>query len=530
MYKDVCKRISAFMLTVCLIVTMVEWPTTVWAGQGTVNTYRNGDGVLAGAPCENQAVAAVFTADRNADGAELLESIDFYAHVDDGGKATATVEYYKDVKGMAPDAGTRIFQKEVSVKEGKNTYSAGLANQVMENGSRFSVIVRLSGASFYVYGGTAEGESYILGNAGWQDMYTVNGSCAAINAYTYDVTAASGRSSSNAAKQVAPQSSNVKKSAAAALNKNSMTIGEGWTDQDLTLQNATGTVTWVSGNEAVAKVSSTGNPATIEGVAAGSTTITATYAGESYTCNLTVTPNLSEDAVTVSPENPVYNGGQQIPSVAVQVGDTILKENDQYQLSYAQMVGGAAATFDPATDTTALVNAGTYYLYITGQNGYSGKIQKEYVIARKDISDAAVEVTLQDNIDWDKVLADAAADPDNASAILAACIQEVKDTARADADAVDGVKNLVEGTDYTISLSKTGRGITLTGTGNYTGERYCGAPRNAADANVVFDKTSYVYTGSEWTPAFQLLVDGETISQADYDAVYSDKDLLSRRL
>ena len=32
------------------------------------------------------------------------------------------------------------------------------------------------------------------------------------------------------------------------------------------------------------------------------------------------------------------------------------------------MVGGAAATFDPATDTTALVNAGTYYLYITGQN------------------------------------------------------------------------------------------------------------------------------------------------------------------
>ena len=522
MYKDVCKRISAFMLTVCLIVTMVEWPTTVWAGQGTVNTYRNGDGVLAGAPCEAQAVAAVFTANRNADGAELLDSIDFYAHVDDGSKATATVEYYKDVEGMAPDAGTSIFQKEVSVKEGKNTYSAGLANQVMENGSRFSVIVRLSGASFYVYGGTAEGESYILGNAGWQDMYTANGSCAAVIAYTYDVTATSGRSSSNAADQAALQSSNVKRSAAVALNKNSMTIGAGWTDQDLTLQNATGTVTWVSGNEAVAKVSSTGNPATIEGVAAGSTTITATYAGESYACNLTVTPNLSEDAVTVSPENPVYNGGQQIPSVAVQVGDTILKENDQYQLSYAQMVGGAAATFDPATDTTALVNAGTYYLYITGQNGYSGKIQKEYVIAQKDISDAAVEVTLQDNIDWDKVLADAAADPDNASATLTSCIKEVKDTARTDADAVDGVKNLVEGTDYTISLSKTGRGITLTGTGNYTGERYCGAPRNAADANVVFDKTSYVYTGNEWTPAFQLLVDGETISQADYDAVYSD--------
>ena len=61
------------------------------------------------------------------------------------------------------------------------------------------------------------------------------------------------RVSSNAADQAALQSSNVKQSAAVALNKNSMTIGEGWTDQDLTLQNATGTVTWVSGNEAVAK-------------------------------------------------------------------------------------------------------------------------------------------------------------------------------------------------------------------------------------------------------------------------------------
>lgn len=84
-------------------------------------------------------------------------------------------------------------------------------------------------------------------------MYTANGSCAAVIAYTYDVTATSGRSSSNAADQAALQSSNVKQSAAVALNKNSMTIGEGWTDQDLTLQNATGTVTWVSGNEAVAK-------------------------------------------------------------------------------------------------------------------------------------------------------------------------------------------------------------------------------------------------------------------------------------
>lgn len=136
MYKDVCKRISAFMLTVCLIVTMVEWPTTVWAGQGTVNTYRNGDGVLAGAPCEAQAVAAVFTADRNADGAELLDSIDFYAHVDDGSKATAIVEYYKDVEGMAPDAGTSFSKKKS--REGRKEYLFRRAGE-SGNGEWFQV-------------------------------------------------------------------------------------------------------------------------------------------------------------------------------------------------------------------------------------------------------------------------------------------------------------------------------------------------------------------------------------------------------
>ncbi len=149
----------------------------------------------------------------------------------------------------------RAFSKKRSQREGRKEYLFRRAGESGNgyNGSRFSVIVRLSGASFLCIWRYGRGESYILGNAGWQDMYTVNGSCAAVIAYTYDVTAASGRSSSNAADQAALQSSNVKQSAAVALNKNSMTIGEGWTDQDLTLQNATGTVTWVSGNEAVAK-------------------------------------------------------------------------------------------------------------------------------------------------------------------------------------------------------------------------------------------------------------------------------------
>ena len=71
MYKDVWKRIWAFVMMLCLVVTMVEWPTTVYAAQGTVNTYQNGNGALDSEPYAATTVAAVFTANRNADGAEL---------------------------------------------------------------------------------------------------------------------------------------------------------------------------------------------------------------------------------------------------------------------------------------------------------------------------------------------------------------------------------------------------------------------------------------------------------------------------
>lgn len=518
MYKDVWKRIWAFVMMLCLVVTMVEWPTTVYAAQGTVNTYQNGNGALDSEPYAATTVAAVFTANRNADGAELLDSIDFYAHVEGGGQATATVAYSKDLTSAAPDSGTVVFQEVMSVAEGKNTYSAGLANQVMTNGSAFSVMITLQGASFYTYGGTETGQSYVLNN-GWQDMYTSGGKCAAITAYTYNVTETAPRKSpsANTSAQNAAAAPNAQSSDPMYLNKSDMMMAVDWVDTDLTLLNATGRVTWSSENASIAEVSGNGSTATVRGTGLGTTIINATCDGQTFPCTITVTPKIEEDSIALAPENSVYNGGQQVPAVSVEVGGYTLTYIEHYQIFYRMNSAGGIVDLFPATDTSAFVNAGTYYVLIIGQNGYSSSADclKTYMIEPKDVSDASIEVKLKENIDWDAKLAGSPTEAE-----LVDCFEYVKDNGRV--DGVDGEKVLTPGTDYTLAVGEDGKSIILTGMGNYAGKRYCGAPRSLTEAVITFDKSGYVYTGKKWTPAPQVTVDGVTLSQSDYDVVYAD--------
>lgn len=517
MYKDVCKRVWAFLLTVCLVMTMVEWPTTIWAATGgAANTYQNGNGTLEAQPYEAATVAAVFTVNQNAGGAELLDSIEFYAHVDESGQgATATVAYCMDLTGSAPDSGTFIFQKEMSVVEGKNTCNAELANQVMTYGSSFSIMITLSGASFYTYGGTAAGQSYVSDN-GWQDMYS-SGKCAAIRAYTYNVSQAASRS---AASQNTTTQSNASvwsarsSSDPMSLNKSNMMMAVGWVDTDLTLLNATGTVKWISADESIVSVSGSGSTASVMGVALGSTTVTAECDGETFSCDVTVTPKIEADSITLAPENTVYNGSQQVPGVTVQVGENTLTYPQHYQIYYRQVTdAGTTVDLYPSTDLTAFVNAGTYYISVVGQNGYSGSYQKTYTIGTKEVSDASIEVKMLDNVDWNTVLTDGVADPSK----LNDCFEYVRDNGR-----TDGVTDLTYGTDYTLAVGEDGMSIILSGIGNYSGNRYCGAPRSLTEAEIVFDKDEYVYTGKEWTPALHVVVDGVTLSASDYDVQYEN--------
>lgn len=521
MYKDVWKRIWAFMMMVCLIVTMVEWPTTVSAAQGTVNIYQSGSGAMDTDPYAATTVAAVFTANQNADGAELLDSIEFYAHVDGGASATATVAYCMNLTSAAPDSGTLVFQKEISVTEGKNTYSAGMANQVMQNGSAFSVMITLSGASFYTYGQAGVGQSYVL-NGGWQDMSSV-GKNAAITAYTYDVTETASRRSASASTsaQSAAATPSVQSSDPMYLNKSNLMMAVEWVDTDLTLLNASGNVKWTSQDANVAEVSGSGSSATVRGVGLGSTTITAECDGQTFPCNITVTPKLEEDSIALSPESAVYNGGQQVPGVTVQVGENTLTYTEHYQIFYRQNTDAGMAELFPSTDPSVFVNAGTYYVQVVGQNGYSGTYQKTYAIATKEVSDASIEVKLKDGIDWDAKLLEGGTDPSK----LQECFEYVRDNGR-----VEGTVDLVYGTDYELAVGADQMSISLNGIGNYSGSRYCGAPRSLTDAEIVFDKNEYIYTGKEWTPAIQVTVDGVTLSQSDYDVVYENNILANDTL
>lgn len=513
MYKDVWKRIWAFMMMVCLIVTMVEWPTTVSAAQGTVNTYQSGSGEMV--VSDATAMAAVFTANQNADGAEVLDSIEFYAHVEPGTSATATVAYCKDLTGMAPDSSRPVFQEQISVTEGKNTYIAGLKNQVMEHGSAFSVMVTLSGASFYVYNGAGTGQSYVL-NGGWQDMSSV-GKNAAITAYTYDVTQTAPRKSPsrNAAAQSVDATPSAQSNAPMNLNKSNMMMAIDWVDTDLTLLNATGNVKWTSENPGVAEVSGNGKTATVMGIGLGSTVIKAECDGQTFPCNITVTPKITEDSIALAPESAIYNGAQQVPGVTVQVGEHTLVYPEHYQIVY-RLNDTAMTQVFPETNPAVFVDAGTYYVVVTGENSYSGTYSKTYTIAAKEVSDASIEVKLVDGIDWSAKLAEGATDPSK----LQDCLTYVRDTGRTDGSGNPVV--LTYGTDYDLAVSEDGMGINLNGKGNYGGSRYVGAPRPLSEAEIVFDKSEYIYTGTKWTPAFQVTVGGVTLSQSDYDVVYEN--------
>ena len=346
-------------------------------------------------------------------------------------------------------------------------------------------------------------------------MYTSGGKCAAITAYTYNVTETAPRKSpsANTSAQNAAAAPNAQSSDPMYLNKSDMMMAVDWVDKDLTLLNATERVTWSSENASVAEVSGNGSTATVRGTGLGTTTINAMCDGQTFPCTITVTPKIEEDSITLAPEKSVYNGGQQVPAVSVEVGGYTLTYIEHYQIFYRRMNAGNIEDLFPANDQS-FVDAGTYYVQIIGQNGYSSSAacQKTYMIEPKDVSDASIEVKLKDGINWDAVLTN---NPDEAT--LKGYVDYVKDNGR-----VDGVTDLVLGTDYTLAVGQDGKSIILTGMGNYAGNRYCGAPRSLTEAVITFDKSGYVYTGKKWTPALQVTVDGVTLSQSDYDVVYPD--------
>lgn len=520
MYKDVWKRILAFMMAACLVVTLVEWPDRVQAADGgSYYTYQYGDGNPSD-PLEVNTVAAVFTAGQNESGEEeILDGIELDVHLNEGGSGKATVAFYTDLQGGIPDSGNwQWVTPGIELQEGTNRIAAGEETRLAK-GTTFAVVITLQGASVGTYAGT--GQTYIKQENGWLDMSS-NGACAAIKVITRNDAAGAGEETQDAAngfnewfaafsaeREQANATAGVQffSTGDTALNKNDMTIAVGWVG-NITLNNAHGNVTWNVADSSIVEISGEGDTARITGKMIGETTITATDEDASFTCKVKVTPSFDDAQLSVVPESAVYNGAQQIPQITVTAGDTVLKENDAYQVEYGQMLDGQA-TLISIQDSNALVDAGTYYINVKAQplNGYSGSKNVQYIIEPKDIADASIEVAF-DAEQWK-------------TQQTIDCVGDITDTARNEI-LVKGTADSADG-DYYLELTTNENGetgISIVGKGNYTGTSFYGTPKSLADAQVTLNQSEYVYTGTEWHPVVTVAVDGKIISAADFDVIY----------
>ena len=179
-------------MTLCLVVTLVQWPTTVKAeGTKTWHTYQYG-GEGEASQVEVKTAAAVFTANQNADGGnEILERISFDVHTqEEASGVKATVSYYVNPAEGIPDAGQFVGSEEVyQLTEGTNSVEFNIDSVELEPGTAFSVIVTLEGegVSFYADEGNGSGKTYVKAEDGaWKDMAS-EGKYLTIQAITYDV-------------------------------------------------------------------------------------------------------------------------------------------------------------------------------------------------------------------------------------------------------------------------------------------------------------------------------------------------------
>lgn len=179
--------------------------------------------------------------------------------------------------------------------------------------------------------------------------------------------------------------------------------------------------------------------------------------------------------------------------VTVKIGETLLKAETDYTISYENNVDVGNAT-----------------LIITGAGNYGGVCKAEFEIIQKDISEKDV------------------------------VLNGFKEQLGFNGEAVEQKVTLTYGTitlktpeDYTVQyISNDAIGtaqMILTGTGNYTGsitKQFAIVQRSVADENLKIDgdwSSTYTYTGEEIRPNPTLSIDGVVLKAGeDYELSYTD--------
>ena len=242
------------------------------------------------------------------------------------------------------------------------------------------------------------------------------------------------------------------------------------------------------------EVSYEGNTDT--GEATATITGTGNYSGELETTFEIVQKDISEESTSLTIEpipDQVYTGEEIEPEIVVKDSGKVLTEGEDYEVSY--------------TDNTV---AGTATVTVNGKGNYTGEMETTFEIVEKDISEEGAGLTI-DPIP-DQTYTGAEIEPEIV----------VK----------DGGKVLTEGVDYEVSYEdNTDAGeatVTITGTGNYSGELETTfeivQKEITEDGGFTIDPIpEQTYTSAEIEPDVAVKDGGKTLEKdKDYTVEYAD--------
>lgn len=216
----------------------------------------------------------------------------------------------------------------------------------------------------------------------------------------------------------------------------------------------------------------------------GTVTVTATgkvnYTGTN-TATFAITPcPITEDMITLSNEEYVYNGNLLKPSVTVMNGALTLDPTTDYDL---ENDGGTAV--------------GVYQVQVMGKGNYSGTATKRYRIVDQIAYSFDVELSTE-------------------SVVYDGKAQEPTVTVK------DGFKLLEQDKHYTLvytnNINVGTASVIITGQGDYTGTKtmsFLIKPKALTETMVSIDKTEFVYNAMVQRPAVTVK-DGTVLTPNDY--------------
>ena len=226
----------------------------------------------------------------------------------------------------------------------------------------------------------------------------------------------------------------------------------------------------------------------VDNTNAGTATVTVTGTGDyegSVSATFVIAPLTIENATVTGIQNKTYNATAQTQDLTVTLGETVLTEDEDYTVAYANNK-----------------NAGTATVTITGKGNYASQITKTFTIAKRSITAATVTGIVNKTY--------------NGSA-----------QAQAPTVKVDG-STLAKGTHYTLSYANNKNAgtatVTITGKGNYSGsvsKTFTIAPKQVSPT-FALSATSYTYDGKAKTPAVSKVAAAKVnLTTSSYSVAYA---------